>query len=499
MLPDPGLGASRADALLPRWCTNRSSLRHPVLSMALVATLTAAGSAAEQPVAAAVTAAAPAGAPAPAHDAQADGDQVILSLAQAETLLLDQNLAISGARSGVDAAKAAETIASYRPNPALTLSAEQFNVRHPLFHMASADPNSQGYQHFYTVRVDQLLERGGKRGFRMQSAELQIQAAVANLADAIRQQLFQLRQGYFTVVEAKQQLDLAQHMLTITDQNELIVKAQVASGGAAEADLLTFQVNRLQFQQALIAAQQAYSQAISDLMNTLNYSSMSRVGTMPARSAVLAGVDLNGPELLSLSDALDIAPVAVEAASLTTNAETRSDVQSARHAMDAAEAAIKGAQALRQEDLDVGVEYQRNGGDDTVGLAFQINLPAFNNHQGDILQAEAQYQQARFAYQQVRTQAITDITKACKAFAAARQLIVLYTDDTIAKASESLRIATGVYQEGGTGLIELFQAQQAYDQTMTGAIQARFAYRVALYQLEMATGGPIPGAKRTTP
>jgi cobalt-zinc-cadmium efflux system outer membrane protein len=499
MLPDPGHRASRRDAPLLCRHLNRRCLRHLVPSVALFAILTAvAGYAAEQPVAASAVLA-PAAAAAPANDAPADGDHVILSLAQAETLLLAQNLAISGARSGVDAAKAAETIASYRPNPALTLSAEQFNVRHPLFHMASADPNSQGYQHFYTVRVDQLLERGGKRGFRMQSAELQTQAAVASLADAIRQQLFQLRQGYFTVVEAKQQLDLAQRMLTVTDQNELIVKAQVASGGAAEADLLTFQVNRLQFQQAMIAAQQTYSQAISDLMNILNYSTMSRVGTMPARSSVLAGVDLNGPELLSLSDALDIAPVTLESATLTTNAETRSDVQSARHAMDAAEAAIKGAQALRQEDLDVGVEYQRNGGDDTVGLAFQINLPAFNNHQGDILQAEAQYQQARFAYQQVRTQAITDITKAFKAYDAARQLIVLYTNDTIAKAGESLRIATGVYQEGGTGLIELFQAQQAYDQTMTGAIQARFAYRVALYQLEMATGAPIPGANRTTP
>ena len=270
------------------------------------------------------------------------------------------------------------------------------------------------------------------------------------------------------------------------------MKAQVASGGAAEADLLTFQVNRLQFQQALIAAQQTYSQGISDLMNSLNYTNMGQLGTMPARSSVLAGVDLNGPELLILSDDLEVAPVTLESASLTTNAETRSDVQSARHAMEAAEAAIKGAQALRQEDLDVGVEYQRNGGDDTVGLAFQINLPAFNNHQGDILQAEAQYQQARFAYQQVRTQAITDITKAYKAYDAARQLIVLYTTDTVAKAGESLRIATGVYQEGGTGLIDLFQAQQAYDQTMTGAIQARFAYRVALAQLEMATGMKIP-------
>jgi cobalt-zinc-cadmium efflux system outer membrane protein len=472
MLPDP-----------------RRHLHQLVPSALLAATMAAPGFSADQPAtASAASAAAPPGAAALANGATVDGDHVILSLAQAETLVLEQNLAICGARSGVEAARAAETIAAYRPNPSLTLSAEQFNVRHPFFHLASADPNSEGYQHFYTVRVDQLLERGGKRGYRMLSADLQTRAAQASLEDAIRQQLFQLRQGYFTVVEGKQLLDLAQHMLAITDQNEAIVKAQVASGGAAEADLLTIQVNRLQFQQALIAAQQTYTQAISDLMNAMNYATMGRAGMMPARSAVVAGVDINGPEVLTLSDTLDIAPVTLVAATLTAYAETRPDVESARHAMAAAETAIKSAQALRQEDLDVGVEYQRNGGDDTVGLAFQISLPAFNSHQGDIMQAEAQYQQARFAYQQVRTQAITDITKAYKAYDAARQLNVLFTTDTIHKASESLRIATGVYQEGGTGLIELFQAQQAYDQTLTGAIQARFAYRIALYQIEMATG-----------
>ena len=50
-----------------------------------------------------------------AQGSRRDGDHAILSLAQAETLLLEQNLAISGARSGVDAAKAAETIAPTAP------------------------------------------------------------------------------------------------------------------------------------------------------------------------------------------------------------------------------------------------------------------------------------------------------------------------------------------------------------------------------------------------
>jgi cobalt-zinc-cadmium efflux system outer membrane protein len=463
---------------------------------------------ADAPAASTAPPSAPANVPAPADATTAGDAGVPLSLAQAETLLLEQNLTIAGARSGVSAAHASEIIAGYRPNPALTLSAEQFNVKHPFFHMASADPTSQGYQHFYTVRVDQLLERGDKRGYRMLSAEFQTRAAESGLKDAIRQQLFAVRQAYFTVVENRQLLTLAKDLLEITDKNEAIVTAEVAAGAAADADLITFQVNRLQFQQGVILAQQTYTQSLNDLMNVLDYTTTGAASsasakdlalTIPTASSQLGGVELLGPEPMTLTDGLDAPAVTLSFASLTPAVDTRSDVLAARHAMEAAETAIKSAMALRQEDLDVGVEYQRNGGDDTVGLAFQINLPAFNSHQGDILQAEALYQQARFSFRQTRTQALTDIAKAFKAYDGARQLLNLYTTETIAKAKESLRIATGAYQEGGTGLVELFQTQQAYDQTLTGAIQARFAYRIALYQLDLATGDTsAPGAPPAT-
>ena len=428
-----------------------------------------------------------------AAEAGAPAGSAALSLAQAEAILIEQNPAIAAARAGLAAAKAGEIIAAYRPNPALTVSAEQFNTAHPFIHLASADPASQGYQHFYTVRVDQLLERGGKRGLRMLGAGFQSQAAEATLQDAIRQQLFQLRQDYLAVVAAKQLLALAQEMLDITAQNETVVKAQVASGGAAEADLLTLQINRLQFQQGLITARQAYVQAQGDLLNVLNYVAHPAVaggpGAVPPTAAAAAAAT---GEQLELSDTLDAALREAALAGLVGAAENRADVLSARRAVDAAEAAIKGARALRQEDLDVGLEYQRNGGDNTVGIALQINLPAFNGHQGDIAQAEAQWRQAQSAFQQALSQARTDIGKAHAAFIAALELVRLYTQDTLGKAAESLRIARGVYQEGGTGLLELFQAQQAYAQIMTGAIQARAAYRVALFQLEQATGAPLP-------
>src|SRR5438270_6328142 len=69
-----------------------------------------------------------------------------LTLAEAENLLLQRNLAISASRYQVEASRAARLIASYKPNPVLTLGAEQFLIYSPLANSAprffSTDSNA---------------------------------------------------------------------------------------------------------------------------------------------------------------------------------------------------------------------------------------------------------------------------------------------------------------------------------------------------------------------
>src|SRR5262245_32549750 len=85
-----------------------------------------------------------------------------LTLDHAEQLLLQHNLAVIAARYGVDSARAQLLIAAVRPNPTLTLGAEAFDLAAPgkfLFSRSTSDTNR-----VYTVRLDQVLERGNKRG-----------------------------------------------------------------------------------------------------------------------------------------------------------------------------------------------------------------------------------------------------------------------------------------------------------------------------------------------
>jgi outer membrane protein, heavy metal efflux system len=81
-----------------------------------------------------------------------------LTLDRAEEILLHNNLAIMAARSGVDLARVQRLTAAVLPNPTLTLGAEQFNLNHP--GRALTITGDTAAQRTYTVRLDQLLERG---------------------------------------------------------------------------------------------------------------------------------------------------------------------------------------------------------------------------------------------------------------------------------------------------------------------------------------------------
>src|SRR5215510_14299942 len=97
-----------------------------------------------------------------------------LTLEAAEQLLVQYNLTVVAARYGVDSARAQRLIAAVRPNPTLTLGAEAFDLGAPVRSLFSTSPTASN--RLYTVRIDQVFERGNKRALRTAAAEFQIQA-----------------------------------------------------------------------------------------------------------------------------------------------------------------------------------------------------------------------------------------------------------------------------------------------------------------------------------
>jgi len=407
-----------------------------------------------------------------------------LTLEAAEQRLMQYNLTVMTARFGAESARAQRLIAAVRPNPTLTLGAEQFDLNAPGRHLVSNSASAANRT--YTFRLDQVFERGNKRSLRTEAAALQVQAAEAQVLDTIRTQLLQLRQAFFTAVLARENVRVAQENLDLTNATERLINTRVNAGDAPEWDLIKFQTGKVQFQRDLATARLTYQQAIRDVLTFMG-------ATFPTIGNITPTA-LDAP--LEVIDELRAAPLAV---TLTLKElrqialETRPDVLAAQRNIEAAKRTLDLAHAQRHRDVDVALEYQRIGGDNTVGAT--VSVPLFLSHkfEGQITQGLAQVQQAQVAFDQAKLQAMTDVEKAYQAYQASQKVLQVYTTEALGKAEASFRIAGVSYRQGATRLLELQEAQRTLNQTRVAANQAAFDYRMSLAQLEYATGQRVVG------
>jgi cobalt-zinc-cadmium efflux system outer membrane protein len=415
-----------------------------------------------------------------------------LTLDKAAEILVQNSLAITAARYGVDVARAQRLIASLKPNPTVTLGAEQFDfigseVSRAFHDLITTNSNSAANR-TYTFRYDQIIERGGKRKLRTEAADLQLKVAEAQVLDATRQQLFALKQAFYNAVLARDNLRVADENLYLINSTEQLIKLHVETGDVAEGELIKFQSNKVQYQRDLVSSQLAYQQAAREVLNILGAEPKNVVGVVQT-----GGAD-QVPQLLADAPVdvighLKTEPLVISAVELRQVAiDNRPDVIAAQRNVDAAQRSLDLAYALRHRDVDVAWEYQRLGSENTFGVVVSVPIFVHNNHQGEINQALAQLQQAKTQLAQIKLQAMTDVDKAYRAYETAEKMLQVYNSEALQKSEEAFRIAGVSYREGATSLLELRDAQRTYNQTRVAANQAQFDYRLSIYQLELATG-----------
>lgn len=432
-----------------------------------------------------------------------------LTLAQAEQLLLQRNLTVAAAKYNIDAARAAKLIASFKPNPVLTIGSEQFHLAHPYHGIIQTDTNAAA-QPTFTFRVDKTVERGGKRELRTEVADWQMKASEAQMLDALRTQVYQLRQAFTTAALAREQLLLAEQTQAQYEQTQRLTEIRVENGGLPGVEAYRAKAGLLQYQQAVQQAKTSYEQATRDVLNLLGatpeqvtkglIAQTDDVNPLPIVKVVMKAEPLPSPDdLSSLQDAplqiafaFDDRPMGQPLSELHAIAlQERPDVEAARNLNAAAFKNISLAQAQRVRDISVGMEFQRVGNDQSIGGTVSIPLFRYNNHQAEVVQAQALQQSAAAQLKQAETQAITDVEKAYQAYVAARRTLDLYNSQNLTQVDKLRNIAAYSFKEGAASLLELLDAQRSYNQTMTAYNQARSDYQMSLWQLEQAIGKPL--------
>src|SRR5262249_503402 len=364
----------------------------------------------------------------------------------------------------------------------------------------------------YTVRYDRLIERGGKREIRTELTTYQLKAGEAQMLDAARTELFQLRQAFNTAALARDNLALAEATRQEYDQTIRLTEAKVENGDLARVELYRAQVAALPYQQAVQQALTSYQQATRDILNLVG----ARVEDV---SLIKPVVDDNKAQIVNASfhtdttedgavdpdraDSLIDAPLDIEfkfddRPVSQTLAELRAialaerpDVIASRNLYGAANKAVALARAQRTPDVLIGVFYQHIGSDNTFGVNVSFPLLVYNKGYAAFSLAAAQQESAISLAREAELQALTDVEKAYLAYQSARRILNIYDSSTIERAGRLKTIAAISYREGATSLLELLDAQRAYNQTISSYNQARADYQAALWQLEQAVGRPL--------
>jgi cobalt-zinc-cadmium efflux system outer membrane protein len=403
--------------------------------------------------------------------AQSSGRTLTIQTAVNEAL--DRNLRLMAERANLSVAEAALITARLRPNPVLSSSAENLDWLGTGFD----EVNGAGPPE-YSVRVDVPFERAHKRELRTAVADEGKRLAEAQFTEAVRRLKLDVTLASIDVLEAKAKLQLAQDNLQALDRLLQLNERRLTSGAIPPLEVSRSRVAMLQYRGNVRTAELALTEARLKLLPLL--------GTRPGET----GVDIE--------DRLGVAPAAgppdLETLQQTARA-VRPDLLAAQLERARTQADLRLQIAQGKIDYALGAEYKRqqgvNGRGNLLGLFFSAPLPVFNRNQGEIARAEAEGDRASRAVTALETDLAGEVASAYEQFDASRQLLSEIERDLLKPTTDARTGTVYMYQAGATSLLDVLDAQRAYNDTMDTYYSAQAAYRRAQAKLTLVVGQEV--------
>ena len=349
------------------------------------------------------------------------------------------NPRVYGPQAEAEAARAAIDQARLRPNPELTLEAENFAGSGAFSGLQSTE---------YTLTVEQLIELGGKRRARVESAEgsarlagLRSDLARADLALAVRQR-------FVGAVAAAQRLELASE--TVERNRELARIANVFVEVGREPPLRAMR------------AEAALAEAIAEAQ-------AARADDLAARQAMAAlwASDNPAPQVRDTFPDLTppLGPTSDEQALPLRLAGAKSDVA-------AADVARERSLGVPDPTISAGVRRFEKRGDNAFIVGVSIPLPFGNRNQGNIAAAEARARAAQADEAIAEADFRLDLEQTRTQYRAVESRVETLRQASLPQAEEALRLVEIGYRNGRFPLIEVLAAAEARDAIRESLIQA---------------------------
>jgi cobalt-zinc-cadmium efflux system outer membrane protein len=377
------------------------------------------------------------------------------------------NPTLGAGQIGIDESRAQEITANLRPNPNLTILADQI------------DPFNGGPAHgpfaylLASGSVNFLWERQHKRGLRLESAQKGTAIVTAGQADLERNLLFSLRGAFIETLQEKAILNLAKENLAYYDHVLEVNRDRYQAGGIAQVDLKRLELQRVQYLSDLQTADVNLRIAKIQLLMLLNDQ------TPVEQFDVIGPFDFT-EQIPPLNDMRQAA------------LDTRPDMRGALQSVDKARTDYRLAVANGSTDPVLGLDVGRNPPiDQYIGFNVSIPLRVFDRNQGEKRRTELDIDRNDKLAAATRAQVFNDVDSAYATVNSAVILLKPYRDQYLEEASSVRDTISFSYQHGAASLLDFLNAQADYRTVQVNYLNLIASYLNAASQLNLAVGREV--------
>lgn len=189
------------------------------------------------------------------------------------------------------------------------------------------------------------------------------------------------------------------------------------------------------------------------------------------------------------------AQIVNQAELVRTALESRPDLRGVQRDQARSLADLRLQVAQGKIDYTVGTEYRRQQGlagrGNSLGVFFTTNIPVFNKNQGEIERANQEQRQIEARIRALTATIQTDVETAYLQYANALTALERLEATMLSKARDVRQITDFSYRRGEATLIELLDAQRAYNETIQSYNEARADFARSLYLMDSASGKAV--------
>jgi cobalt-zinc-cadmium efflux system outer membrane protein len=382
------------------------------------------------------------------------------------------NPTLKAAQLNIDESRASEITAFLRPNPDLSITVDGFQIA----------PNQGVWQPFSgvleTPAISYLHERRHKRELRRDSAKESTVVAESNYSDQERTLLFNLRNAFVGVLQAKAVLENARDNLNYWDRELGVNRTRYNAGDLALVDLNRLELQRVQFESDFQTALVNLRTAKIQLLTLLN------------DRTPIDRFDVTGPydfsqELMPLEEFR------------TAALATRPDLKAAIQNIELAKINHQLAVANGSTDPTFSAWYSHNPSfsnpfaTETVGGSVSIPLRIFDRNQGEKARTQIDIGRNERLRDAAEAAVLSDVDSAYWTLVQSLNLLKPYKTKYLPLAEDNRNRISFSFQNGGASLLDFLDAEKAYRDTRLAYLNLIGSYLVAAAQMNLAVGREV--------